>query len=165
MRTLSGLGAALLLGALGLAAAAPCAAAGGLSLEQALGYRFVSDLTAADHADRIAWVEDVRGVRNVFLAEGPAFAPRQLTRYTDDDGQEITGLAFSPDGSRLVFVRGGDHDANWPAEGKLAPDPAADPQEPKVAIWSEPIGGGAPVKLAEGDSSPAISARGRASPT
>ena len=155
MRVIAGLGAALLVGL----ASTPALASPGLSLEQALSYRFVSDLVAADHADRIAWVEDVKGVRNVFTAEGPAFAPRRLTAYTQDDGQEITGLAFSPDGTKLVYVRGGDHDANWPAEGKLAPDPASAPQEPKVEIWTAPLSGAAPVKLAEGDF-PAISAKG-----
>ncbi len=131
-----------------------------LTLEQALGYPFISGLTAADPADRIAWVQDVRGVRNIWVADGPGFRPRQVTRYAEDDGQELTGLTFSPDGARLLYVRGGDHDANWAAEGKLAPDPAASPEEPKVTIWSAaPDGGAAPVKLAEGDV-PALSARG-----
>ena len=131
----------------------------GLTLEQALSYPFISGLVAAERADRIAWVQDVRGVRNVWVAEGPAFTPRQATRYAEDDGQEITQLTFSPDGSRLLYVRGGDHDANWPADKALAPDPAGDPEEPKVTIWSAPPGGGAPVKVAEGDG-PALSARG-----
>ncbi len=147
--------AALVLGSSGAAAQVPAP----LTLEQALGYAFISDLTAADHADRIAWVQDVRGVRNVWLAEGPDFRPRQLTRYTEDDGQELGGLSFSPDGARLVYVRGGDHDANWAADGKLAPDPAASPEEPKVTIWGASLAGAAPTKLAEGDY-PALSTRG-----
>ena len=65
----------------------------------------------------------VRGVRNIWFANGPDYAPRQVTQCTADDGQEITQLTFSPDGQTLVYVRGGDHDANWPAEGDLAPDP------------------------------------------
>ncbi len=131
-----------------------------LTLEQALGYPFISGLVAAERADRIAWVQDVRGVRNVWVADGPGFRPRQVTRYAEDDGQELTGLTFSPDGARLLYVRGGDHDANWAADGKLAPNPAASPEEPKVTIWSAALGGAAaPVKLAEGDF-PALSARG-----
>ena len=134
--------------------------AGALTLEQALGYPFVSDLTAAPHADRIAWVQDVRGLRNIWVADGPGFTPREVTRYTEDDGQELTGLTFSPDGARLLYVRGGDHDANWAADGKLAPDPAASPEEPKVTLWSAALdGAAAPVKLAEGDF-PALSSRG-----
>ena len=103
--------------------AAQPAVAPALTLEQALGYPFISALAAAEHADCIAWVQDVRGVRNVWFAEGPGFKPRQVTRYAEDDGQELTQLVFSPDGRQLLYVRGGDHDANWPAEGHLAPDP------------------------------------------
>ncbi len=129
------------------------------SLEQVLGYPFISGLVAAPHADRVAWVQDVRGVRNVWMAQGPGFTPRQLTRYDADDGQELTGLAFSPDGTRLVYARGGDHDANWPADKALAPDPTGDVEEPKVTVWSAGLDGAAPVKIAEGDA-PTLSARG-----
>jgi dipeptidyl aminopeptidase/acylaminoacyl peptidase len=129
------------------------------SLAEMLGYPFQSGLAAAPGGEAIAWVQDVRGVRNVWLARAPDFAPRQVTRSQGDDGQELTQLTFSPDGARLFWVRGGDHDANWPAEGGFAPDPASDPETPAVTIWSTAVGGGAPAKVAEGDA-PAISARG-----
>jgi len=51
--------------------------------------------------------------RNVWVAEGPQFSPRRLTRYTADDGQEITSLSLSADGRSVVYVRGGDHGASW----------------------------------------------------
>jgi dipeptidyl aminopeptidase/acylaminoacyl peptidase len=108
----------------------------------------------------IAWVRNVDGVRNIWIAHGPAFTPLQITGYAEDDGQELTQLTFSPDGTRLVFVRGGDHDANWPAEGNLAPDPNSSPQQPETAIWMVPLTGGAPRKIDEGDE-PIISARGQ----
>jgi dipeptidyl aminopeptidase/acylaminoacyl peptidase len=130
------------------------------TMDQVLDYPYVSDLAAATDGDAIAWVRNLAGVRNVWMARGPDFAPRQVTEYTEDDGQEITDLTFSPDGSRLVYVRGGDHDANWPAEGNLAPDPASSPEQPLVTIWSVSATGAAPTKVAEGDA-PAISARGQ----
>ncbi|HEY6482036.1 MAG TPA: prolyl oligopeptidase family serine peptidase [Steroidobacteraceae bacterium] len=130
------------------------------TMAQMLDYPYASELAAAEQADVIAWVVNLAGVRNVWLARGPDFAPLQLTRYTQDDGQEITHLVFSPDGSHLVYVRGGDHDANWPAEGHLAPDPTASPEQPTMAIWTVPVSGGAPQKLADGDE-PAISAHGQ----
>ncbi|MEO8927072.1 MAG: prolyl oligopeptidase family serine peptidase [Caulobacteraceae bacterium] len=141
-----------------LAIVAPGAAAS-FTMSQMLDYPFESGLTAADRGDAIAWVRSLKGDRNVWLARGPDFAPRQVTRYGGDDGQELTQLTFSPDGTRLIFVRGGDHDANWPAEGNLAPDPASATQAPAVTIWAASLVGGAPVKVAEGDA-PALSARG-----
>jgi dipeptidyl aminopeptidase/acylaminoacyl peptidase len=130
------------------------------TMGEVLDYPYVSELAAAADGDAIAWVRNLAGVRNVWVARGPEFAPRQVTQYTDDDGQEITHLTFSPDGTRLVYVRGGDHDANWPAEGNLAPDPDSSPEQPLVTIWSVPAAGGPPTKVAEGDA-PAISARGQ----
>ena len=130
------------------------------TMAQVLDYPYASELAAAQHADVIAWVRNIAGVRNIWAAHGPDFTPHQLTQYTADDGQEFTQLTFSPDGSQLAFVRGGDHDANWPAEGNLAPDPALAPEQPVVTIWRVSLTGAAPQKIAEGDS-PAISARGQ----
>ncbi|HET6535402.1 MAG TPA: prolyl oligopeptidase family serine peptidase [Sphingomicrobium sp.] len=130
---------------------------GTFTMEQVLAYPFVPELDAAENGDAIAFVRVVKGARNVWVAEGPAFKPRQVTQYTADDGQEITGLTFSPDAGHLLFVRGGDHDANW--EAKLPPDPDSAAAEPKVTIWAARLSGGAPVKVTEGDA-PAISSRG-----
>ncbi len=128
-------------------------------MSQVLDYPYADELAAAKNADRIAWARIIDGVRNVWIAEGPSFRPRQITHYTEDDGQEITHLTFSPDGAHLVYVRGGDHDENWPAEGNLAPDPNSSSEQPKVTIWAASLSGGVPIKIAEGDA-PAISARG-----
>jgi len=117
------------------------------TMSQMLHYPYATQLAAAEHGDVIAWVRNIDGVRNVWVARGPAFMPLQITQYTEDDGQEITQLTFSPDGMRLVFVLGGDHDANWPAEGNLAPDPSSSPEQPQTAIWAVPPTGGAPQKI------------------
>ncbi len=149
------LAAALMLPPLGVAAPAPPRAP--FTLQQVLSYPFAQDLTAASHGDRIAWVINLRGVRNVWVAEAPDFRPRQVTNFTRDDGQEITQLTFSPDGDELVFVRGGDHDANWPV--KVAPDPASSPVEPQVMLWDVDLRDGTSRVLAEGDA-PALSSSG-----
>jgi dipeptidyl aminopeptidase/acylaminoacyl peptidase len=141
-------------------AAAASSPKGEFTMAQMLHYPYASQLEAAEHGDIVAWVDNVDGVRNIWIARGPAFTPRQLTQYTDDDGQELTQLTFSPDGARLVYVRGGDHDANWPAEGNLAPDPGASPDQSVTTLWEAPLTGGAPRKIAEGDA-PAISSRGQ----
>jgi dipeptidyl aminopeptidase/acylaminoacyl peptidase len=160
MRTIRPLATAilgfLLLGPLAHGAAAHAT----FTMAQMLHYPYATELVAAERGDAIAWVRDFEGARNVWFAHGPDFAPVQLTRYTEDDGQEITQLTFSPDGTRLVYVRGGDHDANWPAEGNLAPDPTSSPEQPLTTIWAMPLTGGEPRKVAEGDT-PAISSRGQ----
>jgi dipeptidyl aminopeptidase/acylaminoacyl peptidase len=129
------------------------------TMDQILSYPFVLGMTSAEHADRVAWVRVVNGVRNVWVADGPTFAPRQVTQYAKDDGQELTQLTFSPDGKHLLYVRGGDHDANWPAAGDLAPDPDRSTEQPKVTIWSVSVSS-VPVKVAEGDH-PALTDDGR----
>lgn len=130
----------------------------GFTLEQVLDYPYPSGLVAAQDGERIAWVVNRRGVRNVWVADGPAFTPRQVTRFDADDGQEITELAFSPSGRELVFVRGGDHHANWP--DALAPDPVGAPDEPKVRIWAVDFASGSAHEVAEGDD-PVLSTDGR----
>src|ERR1051326_4741992 len=148
------------LAASALVCAIPVPAAADFTMQQVLNYPFVPELAAAKDANRIAWIRIFHGVRNVWVADGPDFQARQVTQYKDDDGQEITQLTFSPDGKHLLYVRGGDHDENWPAEGNLAPDPNSSPQQPKVTIWAVSFSGGAPVKIAEGDE-PAISRNGQ----
>jgi dipeptidyl aminopeptidase/acylaminoacyl peptidase len=94
--------------ALVAACALPCAAqAGGFTLEQVLSSPFPADLVAAPRGQRVAWTFDAEGRRNVWVAEGPRFQARQLTRYERDDGQELSSLSFSADGNWVVFVRGG----------------------------------------------------------
>ncbi len=142
--------AALVLGA------APAVAAP-FSLEAAMAYPFTSGLVASPDGRRIAFVREVKGERNIFIADGPAAAPVRATGFSGDDGQELTQLVFAPDGRSLLFVRGGDHDGNWAAAGNLAPNPAASPDEPKVTLWRADADGAR--ALAECDA-PAVSATG-----
>jgi dipeptidyl aminopeptidase/acylaminoacyl peptidase len=133
------------------AVARPTAQRAPFSLEQVTDFTFPSDLVAAPRGQRIAWAMVTRGVRNLFVADGPDFLPRQLTTSTADDGQELTSVVFTADGERVVYVRGGDHGANWPGERNLVPNPASSPVEPRMQVWSVAVSGGAPVLLGEGD--------------
>jgi len=136
------------------------AASGPADLTAILGYPFETGLVAAPHGEAAAWVEVVRGVRTIWVARAPDFARHALTHDEADDGQELSDLTFSLDGATLVWVRGGDHDENWPADGGLQPDPANSPSQPQMEIWTAPTDGHAPpIKLAEGDA-PALSAKG-----
>lgn len=123
-------------------------------LEAIKSYPFPSELTSSAQGTRMAWAFDEQGKRNVYVAEGPDFTPRKLTNYTDDDGQELTSLAISADGKWVVYVRGGDHGANW--DDELPVNTTSSPISPKVQIWTIPFAGGDPKAIAEGDA-PVIS--------
>ena len=129
------------------------------SLEQVLDFPFPDNLIASPSGATIAWTLVERGVRNIYVASAPNFKAQRLTGYTDDDGQELTNLRFSTDGSRIVYVRGGDHGANWAADGNLQPNPNSSATQPKMQVWSIAVAGGAPVLLGEGDE-PDVSSAG-----
>jgi dipeptidyl aminopeptidase/acylaminoacyl peptidase len=124
------------------------------TLEQVLSAPFPDSLTAAKAGNRIAWTFDQQGLRNIWVAEGPSFAARQLTKYAEEDGQELTSVRFSEDGSAIVYVRG---------EGKnaagLSPNPTSNPAGVEQTVWSIAWDGGEPKKVDAGFS-PAISSRG-----
>ncbi len=124
------------------------------SLESVKSYPFPTELTSSAKGSRIAWAFDEQGKRNVYVAEGPEFTPRKLTNYTNDDGQEITSLSISDDGKWVVYVRGGDHGANW--DDELPVNTTSSPIAPKVQVWSVPFSGGEPKAITEGDA-PVIS--------
>ncbi|HET9983333.1 MAG TPA: prolyl oligopeptidase family serine peptidase [Longimicrobiales bacterium] len=152
--------AAVLLSA---ALAAPLAAqkpsSTSFTIEQVTSYPFPSELAVAANGARIAWAFNEQGKRNIWVAEGPDWKARKLTAYDRDDGQELTFVSVTPDGKFVIYVRGGDHDSNWQAEGNLAPNPLSSPQPPKVQISSVSFAGGEPKLLAEGDE-PRVSATG-----
>jgi len=129
-------------------------AQGSFTLEQVLSAPFPSNLIAAKTGNRIAWTLDQQGIRNIWVAEGPSFAARQLTKYSEQDGQELGSLRFSEDGSTIVYVCG---------EGKNAagqsPNPTSNPVGAEQTVWSVAWNGGEPKKVDAG-SSPAISPRG-----
>jgi len=122
---------------------------GAFTVEQVLGFPSPENLVASPVGSTIAWTFNERGVRNVYVADGPAFEPRRLTPYREDDGQELTQLSFTRDGATLVYVRGGDHGSNRQAEAP--PNPAGNPVQPKIQIWSVPVAGGAPRLVGDGD--------------
>ncbi len=118
------------------------------TIEQASQFPFPSELTASAKGEKIAWAMNEKGLRNIYVAEGPGFSHKKITAFEKDDGQEISSLQYSYDGNWLVFVRGGDHG------GDRANEPVNvthSSEMPTVAIWKVPVGGGNALKLAEGD--------------
>jgi dipeptidyl aminopeptidase/acylaminoacyl peptidase len=127
------------------------------TVEQILSLPTPDNLVASPTGSTIAWTFNERGVRNVYAADGPAFAPRKLTNNKNDDGQELTNLSFSNDGRTIVFVRGGDHGGSRAAD---PPNPTADPVAPKMQVWAVAAAGSSPPKLLGDGDAPAISPDG-----
>src|SRR5262249_24045382 len=76
-----------------------------------------------------------------------------------DDGQALTQLGFTTDGSQLVFLRGGDHGSNWASPGGIEPNPTSGTTRTRVEIWTVAWTGGGGRMLTPGDE-PAISPKG-----
>jgi dipeptidyl aminopeptidase/acylaminoacyl peptidase len=147
-----------LLAALALACAASGATAlpapASFSLEQVTSYPFPDAVVRDAQGTAVAYVLDRKGVRSLWFAQAPGYAPHELFVSNGDDGQELSDVAISNDDKYVVYVRGGDHDANWPLP--LQPDPASSPVQQFEQVWSVSTSGGAPKLLGEGDA-PSIS--------
>lgn len=117
------------------------------TLEQVMSSPFPSDLVVSKRGDKLAWAFDAEGKRNIWIAEAPAYASRQLTRSTNDDGQALTDLVFSPNGTSIAYVRG---------EGKNqageVPNPTSDPAGAKQQILVVDTRTGRVTTIGEGSS-------------
>src|ERR1017187_3951073 len=133
---------------------ASAAAAGTFTLEQVLSAPFPSELTAAPGGGKVAWLLNERGARNVWIAAAPDYKGIRLTSYTNDDGQDIGQLHWTPDGRAVVYVRGGDLEFL----GRPDPNPTGNPTGTDQSVWIA-APGEAPRKIGNGHS-PAISPKG-----
>ena len=114
------------------------------TLEQVMSSPFPSNLVAAAHSPRIAWVFDAKGARNVWIADGPNFAARQVTHYAGDDGEPIASLRLTPDGRTVVYARGSETNE----AGRVA-DPTSGVSARKQQVWAMDVAGDAPRLLGE----------------
>jgi dipeptidyl-peptidase-4 len=120
-------------------------AADSFTLKDIMSFSFPSNLIVSPMGDRIAWIFNQEGRRNIWVAEGPDYEPRMLTQYTQDDGQELGGLTFNFDGMVIVYVKGGD--TNRAGE---YPNPTSNPDGVKQQVWAVNFEGGDPWLLSTG---------------
>jgi dipeptidyl aminopeptidase/acylaminoacyl peptidase len=114
------------------------------TVEQVMSAPFPLELTAARSAPRVAWVFDSKGERNVWMADAPEFAPRQMTHYQGDDGQQIASVRLTPNGKTLLYARGSEVNK----QGTSA-NPISLPKMPKQEVWAVDATGGQPRLLGE----------------
>ena len=127
------------------------------TLEQVMSAPFPSELTAAPAGSKVAWVFNAQGARNIWVAEASPddkFIARQLTNYSGDEGLDLGELAWLPDASAIVYVRGGDLENGGPY-----PNPRSLPQGVEQDVWMISLSGGVPIRIGEGHS-PAVSPKG-----
>src|SRR4029453_16316054 len=101
------------------------------TLEQVLSAPFPSELIAAPGGGKVAWLLNERGARNIWIAAAPEFKGVRLTNYTQDDGQDVGQLQWTPDAKAVVYVRGGDLEFL----GRPDPNPTSDPNGVDQSIW------------------------------
>src|SRR4051812_23942423 len=127
-------------------AAAPKAAPHVPTMTQFMSAGYPVEIVAATKADRVAWIANDKGLRNVFTAAAPGFQPVRVTSFMNDNGVDTTQLAISDDGAIVSFTRG----ATRNREGWVA-SPEADPNGVERAIWAARTTGGAAWRLAEAE--------------
>jgi dipeptidyl aminopeptidase/acylaminoacyl peptidase len=124
------------------------------TMQQVLSASFPTELTAAPAGAKVAWFSGSGGARNIMVAEPPAYQARKVTNYTQDDGQELSQLRWTPDASTIVYVRG--QGANSVGQH---PNPTLDVKGVEQSVWAVGLDGSAPRKIGEG-TAPAVSPRG-----
>ena len=136
-----------------LPVAAPAAAQQAVTLDAVLSAPFATELVAAHRTGRVAWVQNVLGERNIWIADPPAYEARQLTRFAGDDGRRIAQLAFTPDGGRVFFVRGGAQSGGARPE---PPNPSLQALGSPEEVWYLEIGSAETIRVGPG-TAPAVS--------
>src|SRR5262249_54227842 len=124
-----------------------CAAAQQFTLDQVLSAPFPSDLTASPVGDKVAWASNVKGVRNIRVAEPPAYTPRSITAYPEAAAQDLSAPRRPPAASAIVYARGG------------TANPALSPTAPTPTIYLAALSSASPRRVGEGES-PAVSPKG-----
>ncbi|HUH13098.1 MAG TPA: prolyl oligopeptidase family serine peptidase [Longimicrobiales bacterium] len=115
------------------------------TLEQVLSAPFPASLAASPAGNRVAWVFEHEGSRNIWVADAPEWRGRPLTSFAGDDGQAIGGVRFTPDGERLLFARGG-----APNRQGDVPNPASAPEGVERGVWIVEVAGGEARRLTDG---------------
>ena len=125
------------------------------TVEQFMSPASPLELVSARKSDRVAWTTYEKGMRNVYTAGAPSWAPVRLTRFLEDDGIDVTDVRISDDGNTVVFVRGSaPNRVGWVA------NPSHDPNGGERAIWAVRVAGGGAFKVVEGGA-PELSPNGR----
>ncbi len=126
--------------------ASALSAAPAFTIPQILGAPFPEGMVASPKKDALAWVQMEKGVRNIWIARAPGYSASAVTKFRDDDGQEISELVWNQTGTTVYFTRGGDPNGR----GEI-PNPRSEVRGVKQEIWALTSPGEAR-KIADGHS-------------
>ena len=118
-----------------------------ISIEQLLSAPFPTNLIASSQEEKVAWVFNQEGKRNIWLAQLKTPKGKQLTQYKEDDGQGISNLIFKEGSKQIIFVRGG-----APNRRGEIPNPTSSPDGAKRYVFILSESGGAVDTIAQGAS-------------
>lgn len=104
------------------------------SLDELMSTPFTSNLVVESGGNRLAWVSNVNGRRNIWVTEKAGAKPVMATNFQEDDGQELSDLILVPNTSNLIFVRGGATNS----KGEI-PMPISHPDWAKQEIWLQDL--------------------------
>jgi hypothetical protein len=116
------------------------------SLQQIMSSPFPSQLVAARTGGLVAWLFNLKGVRNVWVSDATTFVARQVTHYSIDDGMPLTSLRLTPDGRTVLYVRGSETNS----AGEVA-NPTGNSKPPKQQVWAVDVDRGEPRLLGDMD--------------
>jgi hypothetical protein len=108
-------------------------------------------LVAAPTGDKVAWVLNESGARNIWIAAAPNFKGVRVTSYTADDGQDVGQIRWTPDAKSVIYTRGGDLEFL----GRNDPNPGVITTGVDQSIWivtPDSSENAAPRKIAAGHS-------------
>lgn len=127
------------------------------TIPQIMSAPFNSELQAAPRGNRVLWIANEEGKRNIYVAEakGSSSSVHRVTSDAADDGVDEGEIAWTPDGEKIVYVRGGDFE--FPE--RPLPNPAMLPGGVPREVWVVSATGGDARKLDQGRA-PAVSPDG-----
>lgn len=89
-------------------------------VESMINMPFPNEMVAANKSNKLAYVLNERGIRNIYLSSSSNFEAHKLTNNNLDDGIELNNLNFTPDDKFIIYVRGSSPDIRG-----ILPNPAA----------------------------------------
>ncbi len=118
---------------------------GQISLSEMMSSPFPTSLTASSSEEKIAWVLNEEGRRNIWVTQDSDFIGKAITDYNADDGQAISNLIFKDDSKDILFVRG-----SGPNRRGEFPNPTSHPDGADQMILSVSQNGGKVDTISQG---------------